>query len=303
MRHEPTGTGPSAARLAAFSGELAEALRAHRLWLDRINHNLVCRSAPHPEDRGAHAHLRCRFGRWYRAARLPRGLPAEVAAMLAEIGSVHRGMHEQARRLLALARAGPAPLPEPDYSRFAKTVRELGRRIEMLGVSLNERFFALDPLTGIYGRQVMDADLRQMRAELVAERRPACLAMADLDFFKSVNDTHGHAAGDHVLREVARLFVRLLRPYDQVYRYGGEEFLIALPDTRPAAARRILGRLRRALAATPIGYAPGETLRMTASFGLAEVSPDAPLAEVIRLADRALYDAKAAGRNRVVAAD
>ena len=124
--------------------------------------------------------------------------------------------------------------------------------------------------------------------------------MCDIDHFKQVNDQHGHAAGDDVLREVARRLQQSVRSYDLVGRYGGEEFLVALNRCDPRSAMARADNLRAVISGRPV-HARGKPLQVTVSFGLALSSDyrSCDVDEIIRKADSALYAAKAAGRNRV----
>jgi diguanylate cyclase (GGDEF)-like protein len=123
--------------------------------------------------------------------------------------------------------------------------------------------------------------------------------MVDLDRFKEINDRFGHAAGDAVLEAVSSFLVANLRRYDQVCRYGGEEFVLMLPDTDPAEAVPIVDRLRRGLAELSIVLDDGTPLAITASFGIAPLAADEAVADSIAHADEAMYAAKRAGRNQV----
>ena len=124
----------------------------------------------------------------------------------------------------------------------------------------------------------------------------------DIDWFKKINDTHGHACGDECLRAVAVALRGGLRPGDTLGRYGGEEFLVLLPEQDGAAARVVAERLREAVERMPMPW-QGETLRLTASIGLASRRPsDADAQKLLARADKALYRAKHEGRNRVAAA-
>lgn len=156
-----------------------------------------------------------------------------------------------------------------------------------------------DPLTGLWNRGQVHA---QLDADLVQARRtghPMSIIMADIDHFKHVNDRHGHAAGDDTLQIVARRVKDALRTSDQVSRYGGEEFLILLPDTPLPEARLIAERVRQAVASTPVATRAGN-LDITLSLGVAS-STEAGLSRdsLLAAADEALYRAKAGGRNRV----
>jgi diguanylate cyclase (GGDEF)-like protein len=156
-----------------------------------------------------------------------------------------------------------------------------------------------DALTGLWNRGlVLDGLARELhRAE--REERALSVIIVDLDHFKRVNDTHGHPAGDAVLRQAADRFRSALRGYDMIGRYGGEEFLIVLPGCEEARACQVAERLRKALAARPI-EAAGAVVSVTASLGLAcATEPGTDSVALIKAADQALYRAKSNGRNRV----
>jgi diguanylate cyclase (GGDEF)-like protein len=154
-----------------------------------------------------------------------------------------------------------------------------------------------DPLTGLRNRRGFHAEAAAALARCARAGQPASLLSLDLDRFKSINDRHGHAAGDEVLRGLAAVMRSEARAGDLAARLGGEEFVLLLPDTDLDAALALAERLRAAL---PLGVPHPGGGRVTASFGLAPIadSLDAALAA----ADEALYAAKAAGRDRVLVA-
>lgn len=167
-----------------------------------------------------------------------------------------------------------------------------------------ERAFAaassdLDTLTGIQNRHAMRRALER-RVQRI-ERTGTCstIALIDLDHFKKVNDTYGHNAGDHVLRIAATRLLDGIRSYDQLFRYGGEEFLVLLDDADPETTLTILERLRKNLAETKIEVDDGTEITVTASFGSAELCKGETIEKTIERADEALYRAKESGRNRV----
>jgi diguanylate cyclase (GGDEF)-like protein len=169
-----------------------------------------------------------------------------------------------------------------------------------------------DDLTGLANRRHMTAMLEQEHARSARSGQPFCVAVLDIDHFKRVNDAHGHAAGDAVLRWFAAAGRAELRDADLLARWGGEEFLVLLPDTPMPLARLCVERLRSRVATTPIelaGFGQGAgqgagTLRLsiTVSGGLAEYGLQEGVGELVARADRALYDAKDQGRDRVVVA-
>jgi diguanylate cyclase (GGDEF)-like protein len=159
---------------------------------------------------------------------------------------------------------------------------------------------SVDALTGLLNRRRWMERLAEEHARLLRQTdRPYTLLAIDLDHFKTVNDQHGHAIGDAVLRHVAERIQNCLRQTDAAGRLGGEEFIVLLPDTDLAAARPLAERLRATLAQSPLPH-PNLPLIVTASLGLAQVLPsDTSYEDVMLRADRALYRAKHLGRNRI----
>jgi len=158
-----------------------------------------------------------------------------------------------------------------------------------------------DSLTHLWNRSsIMDALSREL-ARSWRESSPLGVVMVDLDHFKHINDNHGHVAGDAVLREAARRMQNGVRQYDSIGRYGGEEFLILLPNCGEAESYSQAERLRKQLSQTEICIDDETSLRITASFGITAAIPgESWTAEgLIRKADEALYVAKKSGRNRV----
>jgi len=164
------------------------------------------------------------------------------------------------------------------------------------------RFAFTDYLTGLKTRGYFE---QQMELEIKrCERKKThfALLMIDIDFFKQLNDTHGHHAGDQILRDVASLLMRDMREVDTVARYGGEEFVIVLPETGDAGGRLVAERLRRAVEqAKFFAGSPSAIERLTISVGVAIFDQDAHFRrDLIEFADAALYAAKVRGRNRTV---
>jgi diguanylate cyclase (GGDEF)-like protein len=163
------------------------------------------------------------------------------------------------------------------------------------------RLATLDPLTGLLNRRRMVERGQEERARAERGGPVFSLVMADIDHFKKVNDTFGHDCGDDVLVEVARRLREGSRDQDIVARWGGEEFLMLLPDTAAVRAFHFTERLRSKLEGEPV-FSRGRTISVNASFGVAEFSTGSSLSDVMRRADDALYEAKGQGRNRVVVA-
>jgi diguanylate cyclase (GGDEF)-like protein len=176
------------------------------------------------------------------------------------------------------------------YFRSASTSAE--RRMESMALT--------DPLTGLLNRRSMEQRLREAAHGFQRSGCAFSVVMADVDHFKRVNDVHGHAVGDRVLRAVATLFGEGLRGHDAVARWGGEEFLLLLPDTDAPTACEVAERLRAAVAAQ-LGVAAGiADSAVTMTFGVAVLERGMRVGECLKRADEALYAGKDAGRNRVV---
>ncbi len=156
-----------------------------------------------------------------------------------------------------------------------------------------------DGLTRLWNRTSILEILEREIERCARDRNRVAIVMADIDYFKSINDTYGHQAGDAVLREAARRLSAAIRPYDSLGRYGGEEFLLVLPGWAGSRDTSRIDELRAAITDLPFG-APGRELSITCSFGVAWTDSGLPGSEdLIRLADQALYRAKTLGRNRV----
>jgi len=172
----------------------------------------------------------------------------------------------------------------------------------------NARLFASVTYEGLTGLLRREAILEQLERELeraLRYRRPLTIAMADLDYFKEVNDRFGHLAGDSLLRRIAQVVAGSLRNSDWIGRYGGEEFLLVLPETDIGEAGHVAEKIRALVQRTRVPMEDGSTMRVTLSIGLASLdelssrSEKVTARDLIAAADRSLYEAKHGGRNRV----
>ena len=159
-----------------------------------------------------------------------------------------------------------------------------------------------DPLTGIYNRRMLDTRLHEEVARCRRYGDPLTCLMVDLDFFKQVNDGHGHQTGDMVLQQFVEVAHSCLRSSDILARYGGEEFVILVTQTDLTGAVVTAEKVRRQVEAKAFATANGQTLRLTVSIGVAELEPDDTPESLVGRADVAVYRAKRTGRNQVVCA-
>ena len=156
----------------------------------------------------------------------------------------------------------------------------------------------VDPLTGVFNRRHMERSLSDAIERLRRNSTPTSLLLMDVDGFKSINDQFGHAKGDSVLKEIVSLIAKRSRKLDLLFRIGGEEFMLLLPDTKEAAAAVVAEQLRASIAESRLL----DDRQLTVSIGVSELQPGESPDSWMKHADDALYAAKKAGRNRVVCA-
>lgn len=278
--------------LQAILLQLDQSIYNHNQWYESILRTLVCHLPYDRRDVDKDAHRECRFGQWYyKAPNELRSHPGFIA-----IETEHERMHRRAANLL-LAEAAGETIFLLDYENFNNSVNNLRLQIHTLKYELEDLLYNHDPLTRVYSRIGMLTKLRELQEFVKRGVQSCCIAMMDLDHFKSINDVHGHLAGDQILFASAACMMSNLRPYDKVFRYGGEEFLISMPHTNLKTGLIVVERLREGIAANSIHY-EGKEIRITASFGLTLLDPDIAVEQAIERADRALYASKSSGRNR-----
>ncbi len=170
-------------------------------------------------------------------------------------------------------------------------------------VQLSIELAITDGLTGLHNRRYMESHLGTLVEQAAARGKPLAVLVLDIDYFKTINDSYGHDAGDEVLREFAIRVRKSIRGIDLACRYGGEEFVIVMPETDIAVAATVAERLRRRIATEPFPIEQGtRAIEVTISIGIAALEASADnAASLLKRADQALYRAKRDGRNRVVA--
>jgi len=170
-------------------------------------------------------------------------------------------------------------------------------------VQLSIEMAITDALTGLYNRRYMESHLGALVEQAAARGKPLAILVLDIDYFKTVNDNHGHDAGDDVLREFAIRVRKSIRGIDLACRLGGEEFVVVMPETDMAVAATVAERLRRRIATEPFPIEQGsKAIEVTISIGIAALeAAEDNAATILKRADQALYRAKRDGRNRVVA--
>ena len=287
-------------QLQDIVAQLDQALYNHKEWHRSLIRTLVCQLPSDQHDLSQEAYKECRFGQWYYtyADKNVRETPGFVA-----IGKEHKRLHKLTAQLLTASYAGH-PIPAYDYDNFTNSLERLQLEIYALKRELEELMYHRDTLTGAIGRVDMLPMLREQVA-LVKHHlyKQGCIVMMDLDHFREINDTYGHAAGDTVLTVIVHYITEKLRSYDKIFRYGGEEFLLLLANVEIATAYTMIDRLREGIAHLSIDIGNNNSIHLTASFGLTVLNPNITVEQSVEQADKALYAAKAAGRNCIKTLD
>jgi diguanylate cyclase len=220
----------------------------------------------------------------------------------------------QVRTLSQQAESSPATASMKDVQHLLKQIsvanQDLQSRLESAEERLENQTKELasylteartDGLTGLSNRRAFDQKVDEYFAKWMASKKAFCLALIDIDFFKKINDTHGHPAGDAVLQDVAAQLRHFAADQFEVARYGGEEFAILLNEPLELAAKSI-DKLRESIQSKVV-QADGKSIRVSISCGVSLVLPEERVGKLVRRADEALYSAKQGGRNRVYVHD
>lgn len=276
--------------------QLTQGIYNHEQWHKNLTRTIICRLSYDQRDVAEDAHRQCRFGQWYYNSSVSQALCHYAAFAAAD--AEHARMHQLAARLLR-ASTSEASIPANDYDNFANSLDRLRLQLYSLKREIEDSLYRHDPLTGAESRMGMLTTLRQM-LEMVKRHVVQCsIAFMDLDQFKMINDSYGHLIGDQVLKASVHYVKEHMRPYDNVFRYGGEEFLISMPNTNLDVGHAAIERMREGLAATALAHEGVRPILATASFGIALLDPDVTVEDSIDRADKAMYAAKNAGRNCV----
>jgi diguanylate cyclase len=277
--------------------QLKQTTDEHAEWHENLLRAVFCGQPDGVESFAPASHRECSFGRWFYDC-APNGLRDQPS--FTAMGKEHQRLHQVASKLMRAVKAGEA-IARPDFEELVATSARLRLHVDALKSLLETALRDRDALTGAYGRLEMLPVLHDLRAQVQRGGAPCTLVFMDIDHLKWTNDTHGHQVGDAVLSGAVHHLDAHLRSGDKVFRYGGDEFLVALPGADLAVAQAVITRIRDGLAQQTVIAGPGgEVLRVTASFGIALLDPDAEVLESIGRADQALLLAKTAGRNRVI---
>lgn len=285
-------------QLKSVITQLDRAIQSHEQWYKNFLRVLIARVSPDEADFLPDAHRRCNFGQWYEG---PQAAFLQEIPSFTLLGDVHKTMHNEARTLLHRI-CEDLPISAREWDHFDNSLERMRLEFNALRDGFAEMAQNQDPLTDTLTRASLLHDLREQHALVQRGRQSCTIALFDLDHFKLINDEYGHAAGDEVLVSTIHHVRSHLRPYDRVYRYGGEEFLICMPNTHLDQGYQAVERIRAIISEQHFQFDKArEDLQVIASFGITVLTPSQTVEDSIDRADKAMYRAKAGGRNRVVA--
>lgn len=212
---------------------------------------------------------------------------------------------ESIKKLLIDAEAALLEQQHKDNARelclnLNKIVNDIAWQLSEISKSVSQMTERVDPLTQLIDRKYLSPVIQKETRLVMMGQAPYSVIMLDIDHFKSINDQHGHHAGDMVLGQVGSLLRKTVRISDYCFRYGGEEFMVLLPECEPDQAWRIAEDIRYSVSNTLIALEDHNTLRLTVSLGISRFTGHPDFMETIKAADSALYSAKRQGRNRTV---
>ncbi len=284
-----------------FIAELDAAVQAHLEWSGRVLRCAVLRTPAGEDVESPGAHTLCGFARWLAGnrARLDAFDPQQAR----HLEATHRAIHDAGRTLCARALAGmPGRMDDVDAFEHGQSalIETLGRFKTLALQSSAQR----DPLTRLPLRHHIGHDFELLRKHGCRDGSGCAVMMIDVDRFKRINDRHGHAAGDLVLRQASRALRRAVRDSDLLYRYGGEEFVLLMRYRSVADIDATAQRILHAVRSASIRLPGGATVTITVTVGIAFVGEHETLHRALERADWAMYEGKAAGRDcHVLAAE
>ncbi len=283
--------------LESLTDSLEVAVTTHLDWLSNVNKALVCNDvdALHLCPEGE-SYRRCQFGRWYYS--VTNAILTEDA-VFKKLGVLHRDMHIKVFELIKiLMNADEISLQR--YQQFVDLQGDFFEVLTLLAKDSAESLGNIDFLTGLPNRRAFQQMLLMEENRIKRSNTTSSIAIADIDYFKKVNDSYGHEAGDKVLSQVANVFRDSIREHDVVSRFGGEEFIFCLPEINSFEANDVIERVRLSVEKEVFEINTKEIIHITCSFGVSHFNRNIPPEEALSYADASLYKAKGLGRNKVV---
>ena len=270
---------------------------SHLIWLSDLAQHIKRNSTnKFPELN----HTLCTFGTWL------HGDAKKIIqnnSKYKDLQIIHEKLHQFAKKIYDIVEDGEYNILITYLEKCEMISLTIGTELALLDQILMNKKISKDYLTGAFNRQSLE-DLFENQYDLaLASNNHFVLAMCDLDYFKSINDTYGHVAGDYVLKLFVHIVQKNIRNSDMIIRYGGEEFVIMLPTIDKKNAHKVLNKIREEFEQTPLEF-EGKQIKTTVSMGMMEIRPEHLynhnfLDEYIMIVDKNLYIAKESGRNRI----
>ena len=279
--------------------ELGAAAESQEQWYADLNRVLICHLEPNARDLSDQSHHLCTFGAWLDVYGNEQ---IRQQPLFESISHDHKLLHQLATRLLTKMSQGKK-ITTAEYEALYEIEKRLRHQLRALSEELKEKVSNIDSLTGLYNRTEMLSQLIRQQELVNRGVYDVSIALMDIDHFKTINDTYGHLVGDKLLSELARHLSQSVRIYDNVFRYGGDEFLILLPDASLQDAHAILSRLHKDIGVFEVEDTSGQDISATTSFGISSLRPEMDFERAIQIADQGLYQAKQAGRNSLRAVE
>lgn len=279
--------------LKEIISELEQASYYHQKWCASVIRVLACGLSTDKEDMSESAHKNCKFGQWYHIyapIKLSRH-PGFIA-----LGEEHHQLHKIATKLLFIANRD-LKVPVALYDSFVNSLENMKLDLSSMQRELIELLHNKDPLTGTIYRINMLPVLHEQLDLIKRTRQASSIAMMNIDHFNLINQQYGQHTGDTVLSSICHYIIKNIRPFDKIFRIGGEEFLLLIQNTNTKAAYELIERIREGIANLKIKVEPDKEVQLTVSFGVTLLDPEITIEESIKIVEKALSKAKTAGRN------
>lgn len=274
---------------------LKQAMHKHESWHKEISRTIAGRLPCDQRDIEEDAHRHCDFGLWYYNELPPvlRNHPAFAPMCLA-----HEHIHQSARNLLCKLATEP-DLQIDDYDSFTASLETFCLEVKVLERKIEGLLYHYDPLTGAGTRAIMLAELTKLSRLTDEQIQSSCIVFMNFNYLKFIYELYGHLLGDQVLVAAIRFIKKQLRPFDSIFHYGNDSFIISMPTTDLASAHTVLGRVHGKLAVFPLAYHDSTPLFMTATFGLTLLDTECGIDENIHRARHASQLAQSNGGNNI----
>ncbi|MHB1677449.1 MAG: diguanylate cyclase domain-containing protein [Sulfuriferula sp.] len=274
---------------------LKQGMHNHESWHKEISRTVVGRLPCDQRDIAKEAHRKCSFGLWYYNELPPvlRNHPSFAAIRLA-----HKDIHESASKLLHKL-STEETLHLGDYDNFTASLEAFCLAVKVLERKIEGLIYHYDPLTGTGTRAIMLAEMPKLYKLAAEQIQSCCIVFMNFNQLKFIYEIYGHELGDQVLVAAIRFIKKHLRPFDSIFHYGNDSFIISMPITDLSTARTVLERVHGKLALFPLAYRESNPIFMTATFGLTLLETGRNIDENIQRARHAAQVAQSTGSNNI----